>query len=259
MGPFRQPFKYAMSFSRPPNRRERLRISGASAEDDGFAVRRKTELTRLMRLTKFEHACLRIDENGETLLIDPGSFTTPLDDLTGVVAVVITHEHPDHWTPEHLDRILRAAPGTPILAPQGVATAVAGHDITVVAPGDTISVGRFTLRFFGGTHEVIHSSLPIVQNVGVLVNDELYYPGDSYAVPEDVEVDTLAAPLGAPWLRVGDAMDFVLAVAPRRSFGTHDMTLSVIGKGMHRARLKWATEQGGGEFFELEPGDTLDL
>ncbi len=212
-----------------------------------------------MRVTKFEHACLRIDETDETLVIDPGSFTSPLDDLGDLVAIVITHEHPDHWTPEHLDRLLRARPGTPIYAPAGVARAAEGHDITVVAPGDTVEAGDFTLRFLGGVHAVIHSSIPVIENVGVLVNEELYYPGDSYAVPEGVEVRTLAAPLGAPWLKIGEAMDYVLAVNPRRAFGTHDMTLSVIGKGMHRQRLQWATEQGGGEFFVLEPGEALDL
>ena len=72
-------------------------------------------------------------------------------------------------------------------------------------------------------------------------------------------VELLAAPLGAPWLKVGDAMDFVLAVAPRRAFGTHDMTLSVIGRDMHRARLKWAVEQGGGDFLALDPGDSDDV
>ncbi|HZU94029.1 MAG TPA: MBL fold metallo-hydrolase [Microbacterium sp.] len=212
-----------------------------------------------MRVTKFEHAALRIDEGGDTLLIDPGSFTSPIDDLSGLVAVVITHEHPDHWTPEHLDRILRAAPGTPIYAPSGVARAAGGYEITVVAPGDTVQAGAFRLRFFGGVHAVIHSSIPVVANVGVLVNDEFYYPGDSYALPDDVEVGTLAAPLGAPWLKIGDAMDYVLAVKPRRSFGTHDMTLSIAGKTMHRQRLQWATEQNGGEFFALEPGESLDI
>lgn len=212
-----------------------------------------------MRVTKFEHATLRIDQSDQTLVIDPGSFTTPLDDLNGLVGIVLTHEHPDHWTPEHLDRLLRAAPGTPIFAPSGVAAAAADYDITVVSPGETVTVGDFTLRFFGGTHAVIHSSIPTIENVGVLVNEELYYPGDSYAVPEGIEIDTLAAPLGAPWLKIGEAMDYVLAVKPRRAFGTHDMTLSVAGKTMHRARLQWATEQGGGEFFALEPGESLDL
>lgn len=212
-----------------------------------------------MRVTKYEHATLRVDESGDSLIIDPGSFTTPLDDLSGVVAVVITHIHPDHWTPEHLDRILRDAPRAQIFALAAVAEAASGQAVTVIAPGDTVSAGPFTLRFFGGEHEVIHASIPRVQNVGVLVNDELYYPGDSYAVPDGVKVDTLAAPLGAPWLKIGDVMDFVLAVGPRRAFGTHDMTLSVAGRNMHRDRLQWATEQHGGEFFRLDPGESLDL
>lgn len=212
-----------------------------------------------MRVTKHEHATLRLDEGGKTLIIDPGSFTAELHDLTSVVGIVITHEHPDHWAPAQLDRIAQAAPGTPIFAPAGVAVAASGYDITVVEPGDTVALNGFALRFFGGDHAVIHESLPPVQNVGVLVNGILYYPGDSYAVPDGVEVDTLAAPAGAPWLKIGEAMDFVLAVKPRRAFGVHDMTLSALGLGMHRQRLRWATEQHGGEFFELNPGDTLEL
>lgn len=248
-----------MRFQAPQNPDGRTRNPGRVLSAHAFAGDAQEELTLGMRVTKHEHAALRIDESGDTLLIDPGSFTTPLDHLSDVVAVVLTHEHPDHWTPEHLDRILRAVPGTPIFAPAGVAAIATDYEITVVAPGDTVTAGRFSLRFFGGEHAVIHSSIPLVQNLGVLVNDTLYYPGDSYAVPDGVDVDTLAAPAGAPWLKIGEAMDFVLAVKPRRAFGVHDMTLSVIGRTMHRQRLQWATEQNGGEFFELDPGDTLDL
>lgn len=212
-----------------------------------------------MRVTKHEHATLRVTEGKKSLLIDPGAFTTPLDELGSVIAVVLTHEHPDHWTPEQLERIQKGAPGVPIYGTEGVAKAAAGFDIIVVSPGDTVSIEPFELRFFGGTHEVIHKSLPNIDNVGVLVNDALYYPGDSYAVPKHVDVKVLAAPLGAPWLKIGDAMDFVTAVAPEHAFGTHDMTLSVIGRDMHRARLKWATEQGGGEFHPLDPGESLDV
>lgn len=212
-----------------------------------------------MRLTKLEHAALRLDHLEQTLIIDPGSFTAPLEDLGNLTAVVITHEHPDHWTPDHLTHLLQAAPGVSIYGPSGVAAAAEGYDITIITPGDTVTVGAFTLRFFGGVHAVIHSSMPPVENVGVLVNNELYYPGDSYAVPDGVAVETLAAPIGAPWLKIGEAMDFVLEVAPRRAFGTHDVPLSPIGLAMHRQRLHWATEQGSGEFFELDPGDHLEL
>ena len=74
-----------------------------------------------------------------------------------------------------------------------------------------------------------------------------------------MHVEALAAPVGAPWLTIGEAMDFVLAVRPRRAFATHEMVLSTAGKGMGADRLTWAVEQGGGEYVALEPGDTLDL
>ncbi|GEP46601.1 MBL fold metallo-hydrolase [Microbacterium saccharophilum] len=212
-----------------------------------------------MRVTKHEHACLRLEREGKTLIVDPGSFTLPLADLQDLIGIVLTHEHPDHWTPEHLDRLLKAAPGTPIYGPAGVAAAAAGFDVITVSPGETVALEPFTLEFFGGRHAVIHETIPIVDNVGVLVNDEFYYPGDSYAVPEGRDVRLLAAPVGAPWLKIGEAMDFVLAVAPRRAFGTHDMTLSQVGREMGRQRLRWATEQDGGEFVALDPGESVDL
>jgi hypothetical protein len=93
----------------------------------------------------------------------------------------------------------------------------------------------------------------------VLVNGELYYAGDSYTVPEGVDVGTLAAPAGAPWLKIGDVMDFVAAVAPQRSFATHEMVLSAAGKSMSNARIKSVTEACGGEFFDLKPGDSINL
>lgn len=210
-----------------------------------------------MRITKYEHACLLVTLGDDNLVIDPGSFLTATE-FAGVVAVVVTHEHADHWTAEHLRRILERNPGARILGPAGVAAAAADFEVETVAPGDVVEVGPFKLEFFGGEHAIIHSSIPGIDNVGVLVNDELYYPGDSYALPE-VAVGTLAAPVGAPWLKIGDAMDFVLAVKPRRAFPTHDMTLSAAGKQIGGARLTWATEQDGGSFTELQPGETLDV
>jgi L-ascorbate metabolism protein UlaG (beta-lactamase superfamily) len=212
-----------------------------------------------MRVTKHEHAALMVEDDGKALIVDPGSFTSPFTELQDVVGIVITHEHPDHWTPEHLERILKQTGPIPIYGPAGVVAAASGFDVTEVRPGDTVAIDPFVLRFFGGKHAVIHESIPVVDNVGVLINDEFYYPGDSYAVPEGVDVRLLAAPVGAPWLKIGEAMDFVLAVRPRRAFGTHDMTLSAIGRGMGRSRLAWAVEQHGGDFLELDPGDSADV
>ncbi|MDR5700014.1 MBL fold metallo-hydrolase [Agromyces aerolatus] len=214
-----------------------------------------------MRLTKFEHAALMIEDSGSRLFIDPGKFTTPITEATGAVAVVITHQHDDHWTPEQLGRIAGKSPGVRFFGPAGVAAAAAerGIEVEEVHAGDELEVAPFRLRFTGGRHAVIHESIPVIDNLGVLVNDALYYAGDSFTVPEGVEVDVLAAPAGAPWMKLAEAMDYVIEVAPKRAFATHEMVLSRAGKDLSNARLRWATEQGGGEYLALEPGDTLDF
>ncbi|MET0974501.1 MAG: MBL fold metallo-hydrolase [Leifsonia sp.] len=212
-----------------------------------------------MRLTKLEHAALVLDQNGDRLYIDPGSFTTAITESVGTVAVVITHEHADHWTPEQLKRIRDDNPDVRFFGPAGVVAAATDFPVEPVGDGDEITVGAFTLRFFGGKHALIHSSIPVVDNVGVLVNDTLYYAGDSFTVPTGVAVDTLAVPAGGPWMKIAEAMDYVMAVAPRHAFPTHEMVLSRAGKDLSNARLGWATEQGGGEYTALEPNESIDL
>lgn len=211
-----------------------------------------------MKLTKFEHACMILEVAEKRLVIDPGLFAMPLGEFGDVVAVVLTHEHADHWTAEQLDRIIERNPEVVIYGPAGVAAAAAGFTIVTSKHGDEVEAGPFSLKFFGEKHAVIHESIPVIDNVGVLVNDSLYFGGDALVVPP-VEVETLATPAGAPWLKIGDAMDYILAVKPKRAFPVHEMTLSVGGKQLANDRLKWAAEQNGGEYFVLEPGESLEL
>lgn len=212
-----------------------------------------------MELTKREHACLEIRNEGATLIIDPGAYTPLLPELAGVVGVVVTHEHADHWTADQLTRILTHNPEARIFAPQGVADAAAGFDIEVVGAGTVIELGAFQLRFFGGTHAIAHPRLPNVDNVGVLVNGAFYFAGDSLVVPEDVQVDTLAVTAGAPWMKISEAMDYIEQVRPRQTFGTHELVLSPAGIRLANLRLKDATDWVGGVFHPLEPGDTITI
>jgi len=213
-----------------------------------------------MEVTKLEHACQVLTEGEARLVIDPGNFTRPVD-VSGVVAVVITHEHPDHVTPEQLDRILAANPDAVVLGPAGVAAALAESAphvlVDVVTDGDRRTVGPFDLAFHGTRHNVIHSSIPVVDNTGVLVNGALFYPGDSYTDP-GVPVEVLAAPVGAPWLKVAEMMDYVAALAPRRAYPVHEATLSDIGYGMHTGRLRDVVEPGG-VLVVLAAGESLTI
>ena len=148
-----------------------------------------------MRLTKLEHAALSIEKSGSRLFIDPGKFTTPITEAAGTVAIVITHEHDDHWTSEQLTRILARNPKTPIFTTTSAAEKILAAnlpdigEVIDVAAGESVLVGGFDLEFFGGEHAIIHSSIPRIENIGVLVeHGALYYGGDAYVAPEGVEL-----------------------------------------------------------------------
>ncbi|WP_267424964.1 MULTISPECIES: MBL fold metallo-hydrolase [unclassified Curtobacterium] len=209
-----------------------------------------------MEVTKLEHACQVVTIDDARLVIDPGGFTRPVE-ATGVVAVVVTHEHPDHVTPEQVAGILERNPGAVVLGPAGVALALPDVDVEVVTDGDHRTVGPFELTFHGTRHNVIHRSVPVVDNTGVLVNGRLFHPGDAYTVP-DVPVEVLAAPVGAPWLKVAEMMDFVAAVGPRRAYPVHEATLSDVGFDMHLGRLREAVAPTG-SVVVLTPGESLTI
>src|SRR3990167_868243 len=127
-----------------------------------------------MKITKYEHACLGIEEEGKRLLIDPGLFTSSLKDFSNVAGVVVTHMHKDHLDVEKLVAIVEQNPDVDIYTVQAAADEIKGRvPVKVVSGGDHGNAGPFTLDFYGGKHAVIHSSIPPTDNIGVLVNKTL--------------------------------------------------------------------------------------
>lgn len=183
-----------------------------------------------MKITKYEHACFTVEKEGKLLVIDPGAFTTDLPVLENVVAVVVTHEHADHFNSASLDAIIAHSPDAVVLA-HGNITKQLGDTLPAqtVATGESITVGPFSLEFFGGAHATIHESLQPVANLGVLINKVIYYPGDSFSLPNQ-PVTWLALPVWAPWLKLSEAIDFARSVNPTHIFPTHDSIASDIGK-----------------------------
>ncbi|MCU1440969.1 MAG: fold metallo-hydrolase [Rhodoglobus sp.] len=216
-----------------------------------------------MRIAKLEQSCLVLEIGDSTLVIDPGSETSGAEALRGVVAVVVTHEHADHWSAAQLESIRSSNPDLVLFSTERVVQAASQLDPPVagrvVRAGEIAEVGPFSLRFFGGTHALIHKTIELIDNVAVLVNDELYSAGDSLTVPEGATVSTLAVPIGAPWLRIGDAMDFVEQVRPKRTIPVHELTLSAMGRAYSNARITESVTRVGGEHVELGVGGSLTL
>ena len=96
----------------------------------------------------------------------------------------------------------------------------------------------------------------MVANVGYLVGGAVFHPGDSFVVPE-VAVERLLLPLHAPWSKVAEVLDHVVAVRPRHVHQIHDGLLNPTGLKMAAGHLGRFAGAYGGEFAFLEPGDTV--
>jgi L-ascorbate metabolism protein UlaG (beta-lactamase superfamily) len=210
-----------------------------------------------MRITKFGHACVRIEHDGAVVVLDPGVFTDA-EAVDGATAVLLTHEHPDHYHPDHL-----RACDAPIFTIDAVAARLredapdVAERLTVVAPDDRFDAG-LPVRAVGDLHAVIHDDYPRIHNSGYLLtvgDTTVFHPGDALTVP-DTSVDLLLAPASAPWLKLSEAVDFVRAVGAPRSLAIHDRVYSEVGLGMveqHMGNLLGDSQ----EFVRLRDGADL--
>jgi L-ascorbate metabolism protein UlaG (beta-lactamase superfamily) len=213
-----------------------------------------------MRLTKFGHSCLLVEEGGTRVLLDPGSFSEGFEELEGLTAVCVTHQHGDHLDAGRVRRLLDRNPGVRVVSDEGSAQALdeAGADVEVVHDGDELELGGLGLAVAGRDHAVIHPDVPVVPNVGYLVGGRLFHPGDAFTVPGR-PVEVLAVPAGAPWLKLSEAVDYLRRVAPRVAVPVHEKVLSEQGVAIHYRQLGQLGGRGGTTFQVLDDGRPLEL
>jgi L-ascorbate metabolism protein UlaG (beta-lactamase superfamily) len=207
-----------------------------------------------VRLTKYGHACVRLDLDGGSVVLDPGAYTPDVD-LAGVADVLVTHEHADHLDVDLLAPLVRD--GLRLHTNADFAASLAtdhGLEVHAVRPGETFSVAGVDVQVVGGRHAEIYDGLPGCANVGFVLAG-VYHPGDSLHVPED-EVETLLVPVSAPWLKLAEALDFVRSVGPARALPIHDAMFSDLGNaGVDR----WMVQEGGTDYRRLAPGESVEL
>jgi L-ascorbate metabolism protein UlaG (beta-lactamase superfamily) len=210
-----------------------------------------------MRVTKMGHACVRIEKNGQTLVIDPGALTEP-DAVLGADAVLVTHEHFDHLDEGRLRRAAESNPGVEIWTNGAVAAKLGslGVPVHVVGHGDAFSAAGFEVNVHGEHHAVIHPDIPVVGNVGFFLDGELFHPGDALTEP-GTEVATLMLPTHAPWMKMWETIDYMRAVAPRRAYSLHDGLLNDNGLEVVDKLLAGRTGPGT-EFRRLRTGEAVD-
>ncbi|MEU3921434.1 MBL fold metallo-hydrolase [Streptomyces sp. NPDC029004] len=210
-----------------------------------------------MRLTKKTHACIRLEKDGQTLVIDPGAFSEQ-DAAIGADVILVTHEHPDHFNVDRLRAAMEANPGAGIWTLRSVAEKISAAfpgRVHAVGHGDTFTAAGFDVQVHGELHAVIHPDIPRITNVGYLVDGSVFHPGDALTVPGH-PVETLLLPVQAPWSKISEVIDYVREVKPRRAIDVHDALLTDLARPIYDRQIG---ELGGTDHGRLTPGETTDL
>jgi L-ascorbate metabolism protein UlaG (beta-lactamase superfamily) len=212
-----------------------------------------------MRLTKLGHACVRLQKDDRTLVIDPGALT-PEDAFAGAEAVLITHEHFDHFEAERLRQAMAADPRLEVWTCRPVAVGLSdlGARVHVTGHGDAVTVAGFELHVHGYKHEIVHPDVPPVDNIGFLVDGEVFHPGDAFTIPE-AEVPTLCLPTNAPWMKAPEMFAYVREIRPRRAYSVHDGLLNEFGLGLIDAMLSGEAKRTDADIRRLRGGESVDL
>ncbi|MCC3280908.1 MULTISPECIES: MBL fold metallo-hydrolase [Arthrobacter] len=219
-----------------------------------------------MKMTKYSHSCVRFEKEGAVLVLDPGNFSEVDQALESADAILVTHEHADHIDRERVLPILAAAPNLHLYAPPVLAGSLRGdvaedvrtriHD---VEPGTAFDIRGIAVRSFGFQHALIHPLVPVVENLAYLIEDGIYHPGDSFTVPHGLKARTLLVPIHAPWSKVGEVIDFVIACGAETAYPIHDALLNGNGRGVVEKHLERFGPMYGTQYVSLAAGESVEV
>ena len=204
-----------------------------------------------MRITKYLHSCLIVEEKGCRILFDPGFYllaegTFSLEHFFDISAVVITHRHRDHIEVPLLKTILSANPKTFVIGNTETKEFLQQDGIASLTLNENeLRVGSIVIRALPAPHEKILKQSP--QNSAYVLNEKFLHPGDSlneclYAWKG---IDVLALPTMGSWMTVSRAGEFAIALRPKIVIPIHDgFAKAFYLKGHHESLRNYFQEYG---------------
>lgn len=213
-----------------------------------------------MKITKLGHCALILEEHDVRLLTDPGSYTVEAQDqVVGLDAIIITHEHQDHFHIDSLKAVLKNNPHAVVVTNGAVGALLEKEGIVATRVGDSESteIKGIKIEGFGRDHALVYPpNMGLVENTGYMVAQKFYFPGDNFHSPER-PVDILALPVAGPWMKMADAIDFAKVIKARVAFGVHDGMVMPNSRGFVGTLMKRFVPET--EYVALADGETREF
>jgi len=180
-----------------------------------------------MKISKYIHSFIMVEEGRSRVLIDPGPFSfieeqVKADRFEGIKAIFVTHKHADHYDPVAIKRIIKNNPKVKLFGNEATVEALEGAGIAAeVFEEGGREIGEFRVTAFFAKHEPLPDVVP--PNTAFLFNHTFLHPGDSFdPVIFNYPAKVIALPIMAPWMAVMKALEFVLEYNPEQVMPVHD-------------------------------------
>ena len=177
-------------------------------------------------------------------------------------AVLVTHEHGDHFDIEQIKAIKAASPAMRIITHQALAKTLEENDLSyeLLKDGEIVDVNGVSVQSVGEAHACIYGDLSPCQNTGYFIAGELFAPGDALHDVPSTPVRILALPTGGPWMRISEAIDYAKSVKPEIVFPIHDAMYIDEYRGELIPRLVGGhLKDNGIAFIDLAAGETREF
>ena len=203
-----------------------------------------------MKIKKYGHSCLLIEEGTLRVLTDPGSWNV-FPDEENIDAILITHEHGDHLDIEQLRTILQKNPEAKVISHTSVGKVLEESNIpyTGISDGESISIKEVSIESFGTKHACFYEDMPNMQNTGYLIAEKLFITGDALHDIPSRPIEILALPCGGPWMRLSEGIEYAKKLNPKIVFPVHDAMYiqkyrdniipNVVGKTLEAAGMEF--------------------
>lgn len=211
-----------------------------------------------MKIIKYDQSCVMLEKNGRCLLIDPVEFSTEIPVVKNIDAIIITHKHSDHYQPEILEKFRLSNPDAKIFVAEDMINEIQ-QPAQIASFDKDVQVGEFAIGFFGKEHAPIVDNISPCKNFGVIIDNILVNPGDSFADPSITKPNVLFVAISAPWLKIDEVMKYITLLAPNKVIPVHDGLLSPLGHKITDNWVKKACDDIGAEYLPLDSGESTIL
>ncbi len=174
-----------------------------------------------MKLTKYSHACVLVEDDEHTVLFDPGEFAWQpqplnLNSWPRLDRVIITHEHFDHFYPEFVKAIVKRFPEVSFTSTESTVAQLKEMGITNAS---SVSDNLVDIELLA--HESMEPlAPPPCQNIRVHYKNLITHPGDSHHLTETKDI--LFLPVSGPWGATIEAVRMADKLKPKTIVPIHD-------------------------------------